>query len=185
MRKVNVEIEGTTPLLMNNPQSMIDEQLGERKETTGQKTKSRKQKEKDADVLAYKKKNGELYIPAEAIKGCLLNGASWKKFGKYSAKQVMASAVRIHPEQVGIGKKSYTYDVRTVVIQRNRVVKLRPRIEKWKASFELWWDENLISSPDLVKPILVEAGQRVGLLDFRPQKTGPFGCFEVIKFEVK
>jgi len=185
MKKVNVEIEGTSPLLMNNPQVMIDESMGEKEGQIGKRTKSKKQMKKDADKLAYKKSDGTLYIPAEAIKGAILNASSWKKIGKHSAKQILASALRIQPEQVSLKKKSYTYDIRTVVIQRNRIVKFRPRVEKWKVSFELWWDESLISSPDLVKPILVEAGQRIGLLDFRPQKTGPFGCFKINKFESK
>ena len=29
-----------------------------------------------------------------------------------------------------------------------------------------------------------EAGFRMGLLDYRPQHMGPFGTFEVVKFEV-
>lgn len=183
MRKVNVEIEGTTPLLMNNPQVMIEQSLGEKETTPGQKTRSRKDMEKEADKLAYKMKDGTLYIPSEAIKGTILNASSWKKIGKYSAKQILAGAVRIYPEQISLGKKSYTYDIRTVVVQRNRVVKLRPRVEKWKAKFELWYDEQLVANADLIKPILEEAGRRVGILDFRPQNKGIFGCFKVNKFE--
>ena len=76
-------------------------------------------------------------------------------------------------------------DIRTVVIQRARVVKARPMIKEWKAKFQLKYNENLIGKSSIVKDLLIEAGQRIGLLDFRPQKMGSFGMFEVTKWEEK
>jgi hypothetical protein len=34
-----------------------------------------------------------------------------------------------------------------------------------------------------VRVIVNDAGSRVGLLDFRPEKKGPFGRFSVIKWD--
>jgi hypothetical protein len=36
-----------------------------------------------------------------------------------------------------------------------------------------------------IKSILEEAGSRIGILDFRPDKLGSFGMFEVTKWEEK
>ena len=163
---------------MNNPASMIDEQ------TQGLKQKTSKfDMVKSAEKLAYKTPKGELYIPAEAIKGCLIGAASYKKIGKYAAKPIIAGGVHIQPRQVGLGVKKYELDIRTVVIQRARVVKARPMVENWKCSLELVYDEELINNTEIIKSLLEEAGKRVGLLDFRPQKTGSFGMFEVTKWE--
>jgi len=179
MRKVKVELKGVTPLLMNNPQSMISKAQGELKKTT-----QKYDLEKDAEQLAYKTKTGELYVPSSAIKGTMMGGASYKKFGKNSAKPIIAGGVFINPDQVKLGTKKYELDIRTVVIQRQRVVKARPKIEDWKLSFELLYDETLISDgKTMIKPILEDAGKRVGLLDFRPQKSGSFGTFEVSKWQ--
>ncbi|KKL91090.1 hypothetical protein LCGC14_1898150 [marine sediment metagenome] len=181
MKKIKVEIKGETALLMNSPASMIEEQTGMKK-ATHMKTRTRKDAEKEADKLAYRKSNGELYIPCEAVKGTLLGASSYKKIGKYTAKPIMAAGVQISPEKIGLGIKKYELDIRTVVIQRNRVVKIRPKIENWKASFEIEYDETLIGNPEMIKEILEEAGKRVGLLDFRPQKTGNFGKFKITKW---
>lgn len=179
MKKINVEIKGISPLLMNNPASMMDE-------TDGIRIRTKKfNHEEEAKKLLYKMKNGNLYIPSEAIKGTLIGGASYKKIGKFSARPMIAGGVFISPQEVDLKTKKYDLDIRTVVIQRNRVVKARPKIENWKASFEIEYNEKLIGNSEIIKSILIEAGERVGLLDFRPQKLGSFGRFEVTKWQEK
>lgn len=177
MKKVKVEITGISPLLMNNPISMLNEANGLSSKTTKRDIK------KDAEILAYKTDKGELYIPSEAIKGCLVNAGAYKKFGKFAAKPFIAGGVVISPSKIGLGTKEYTLDVRTVVIQRARVPKARPMVEHWKATFELSYDETLIADDTLLRPILEEGGKRIGILDFRPQKLGNFGMFEVTKWQ--
>ena len=56
-------------------------------------------------------------------------------------------------------------------------------VTDWKVSFELLYNDKLIGNSDIIKTILMEAGERVGLLDFRPQKLGSFGMFEVTKWK--
>ena len=179
MKKIKVQIEGISPLLMNSPKSMIDEMT----DSKLKKTTQRKNPIKDADKLAYKLDSGELYVPAEAIKGTIVGAASYKKFGKNSARPIIAGGVFITPNKIGLGTKKYEVDIRTVVIQRARVVKGRPMIEKWKLDFEILYNEVLISDPSNIKDILEEAGSRIGILDFRPQKMGSFGMFKVTKWE--
>ena len=75
--------------------------------------------------------------------------------------------------------------MRTVVIQRARVVKARPVIKDWSLKFEMEIDTSMI--PDIAAVIdnLEDAGRRVGILDFRPQKLGEFGTFRVKKWNVQ
>lgn len=178
MKKIQVEITGITPLLMNSPKAMIEQMT-----KTSRKTTQQYDPKEEAEKVTYRMKSGELYIPAEAIKGCLVGAASYKKFGKYAAKPIIAGGVIITPMQIGLGTKKYEIDLRTVVIQRSRVVKARPTLENWKVSFIIEYDDSLIANGDMIKPILEEAGKRVGLLDFRPQKLGSFGMFEVSKWK--
>ncbi len=179
MKTVKVEIKGVTPLLMNNPETMIEEAQVNKKVTD--KT-AKRNKEEEAEKLTYKDK-GKLYVPAEAIKGSLLNASSFKKIGKYAAKSIVAGGVFIKPEKVFLNKNTYEIDLRTVVIQGNRVVKARPKVPEWKLSFDLMYNENLIANGEDIKQILTEAGQRIGILDFRPQKKGSFGMFEITKWQ--
>ena len=176
MKKILVEISGDK-LLMNSPLSMLFP-----KEALKSKTKAY-DPVIEAEKLAYRMKDGYLYIPSTAIKGTLLNASSYKKAGKYALKPIIASAVRIEPEQISLGTKKYELDIRTVVIQRSRVPKARPVLKDWKAKFTLIYDEDMIPSGDVeLRPILEEAGKRVGILDYRPQKSGDFGVFTVTKW---
>lgn len=178
MKKVKVELKGITPLLMNSPKSMIDN-AGIKLQT---KTKDF-DLVKEAEKLTYRKESGELYVPSSAIKGSLINASSFKKIGKYAAKSIIAGGVFILEQEIGLGIKKYDLDIRTVVIQRARVVKSRPMIKDWKITFELQYNENMIGNSNIIKEILIEAGQRVGILDYRPQHYGSFGMFEVSKWE--
>ena len=102
----------------------------------------------------------------------------------------MAGCSRIEPYQVLLldskGKvlKVYEIDRRPVVVQRARIMRARPRVDEWKLKFNIIYNEELIGDTELLKSILEESGQRIGLLDNRPQKYGENGTFEVTKWTV-
>lgn len=176
MKKVNVSIEGLTPLLMNNPASMLEPA----------KTKSRLHKvdpKEEARKSAYSDSKGNLYVPSSAIKATILNGSSFKKIGKFSAKSILAGSLIITPEEIPLNIKEYEIDLRTVVIQRQRVPKARAKIPKWKISFTIMYNDKFIQNPEIIRDSLEDAGIRVGLLDYRPQNKGSFGTFKVVRFE--
>lgn len=178
MKKIQVEITGETPLLMHSAKAMVLETQGKIRKTTKEYNH-----EEEAEKVAYRKKDGKLYVPFEAIYGCMINASSWKKVGKYALKPIMAGAIRIEPMEIGLGTKKYEIDLRTVVIKRNRVVRARPRINKWKINFTIVYNENMIK-PDLIKEVLKEGGERVGILDFSPRNRGSFGTFKITKWKV-
>lgn len=180
MKKIKVKIKGTSPLLMDSPQSMLEEKQGIKSAT------KKKNPIDDIDKLAYKMKDGTLYIPAEAIKGSIIGASSYKKFDKYSAKPIISGCVRISPSQISLNQKEYDIDIRTAVNrQMGRIIVARPMINEWEVEFGLEYDDNLIGNHLLIKEILEDAGKRVGLLAFRPQKNGSFGMFEVIQWKEK
>lgn len=177
MKKVNVEITGISPILMNNPANMLN-----KKDVS--LTTEKRDPHKEAESKLYITKEGKLYVPATAIKGCLVNASSYKKFGKYSAKPLVAGGVSILPDEIILDNQKWELDYRTVVLQKkNRIPCARPKVMNWKLKFELMYNEKLIGSSDLLKTILEEAGERVGLLDFRPAKLGNFGMFKVSKWQ--
>lgn len=182
MKTIQVEIKGLTPIMMSNPASML-------LDTASSKSRLLKPDyKKEAEDSCYRKKDKELYVPSTAIFGTILNGASFKKVGKYSAKSVLAGNIRIEPNEIGLGTKEFEIDIRSVVIQqgvrRNRIIRARPKLTKWKLSFKINYNEKFITDADIIKICLEDAGNRVGLLEFRPQRLGNFGTFEVTKFKV-
>jgi len=81
-------------------------------------------------------------------------------------------------------KKNNWIDIRGVVVQRNRVARARACIPAgWTVDFHIESRTALISA-EYLKSLFEEAGELVGLMDYRPQRKGKFGQFEVSKFEV-
>lgn len=181
MKKIEVVIEGTAPLLMHSAEKMEEQRI------TGNPGKVY-DKKKEAEKVAYRNDKGELYVPSRALKACILNAASWFKIGKISAKQLIAGCSKLEPHELTLtdtkGKKltQYKVDIRPVVVQRSRIMRSRPRIDEWKMKFEIIYNEKLLSDTTKLNQIIEEAGQRIGLLDNRPQKYGENGTFKIIKF---
>lgn len=182
MKSVIVELTGEGEgILMNNPLSMLSEE----KDVSGIKSYKIVDLKKRADEFKlYKLDDGELYVPAEAIKGCLIGASSFKKIGKFTAKPIIAGGVFIHPDKIKLGTKKYEYDIRTGVNKlRGRIVVVRPKVPKWKIEFEIEYDETIIGNPKIIRELLEDGGKRVGILDFRPAKMGQFGRFKVSKWK--
>ena len=180
MKTIKVTIQGTSPLLMHSAQGMVS--------PTATKNPTRQyDHDKEAEKVAYRnKKTKELYVPSRCLKACIINASSWFKFGKKSAKPIIAGSVFIEPFELGLGTKKYVVDLQPVVVQRQRIIRSRPRLDNWKLSFNLVYNEHLIGDTDLLKHIVEEAGQRVGLLDNRPHKSyGENGCFKIVSWGKK
>ena len=182
MKTINIEIVGTSPLLMNkyNIEAELERQKGRR---TTKSYDATVDAEKSAYWSSGKKK--ELIIPSVSLYASILNASSFYRIAKRSAKSILAGSIKVEPMEIGLGKDKYEVDIRPVVIQRQKVLKGRARLDTWSASFKIIYNEKLIADPQIVKDILIDAGMRIGLMDFRPQKGGPYGCFDVTKFEIQ
>lgn len=179
-KKINVRILGITPLLMNrlNPESL---------KSKGRMRMENYSVEEDARNSAYMAEiNGkkQLYIPQEAVYSMFINTAKQYRIRRTSLSALLAGTLRIAPEKIPLGTDKYEIDARAVVIQRQRVLKGRAKLEEWSAEFQLIYSTRLPEGIEpTMKEILEDAGIRMGLLDYRPQHRGWFGTFVVEKFE--
>ena len=174
-KKIIVELTGTSPLLMNR---LSLESLQKK----SRKVMKNYDPVEDAEHAAYKTKEGDLYLPMEAVFSMMIYAAGAHKIGRRSMKSYLAGGIRVEPEQILLSPNEYEIDLRAVVIQRSRVVRARPKIRDWRAAFTLIYDGEILT-PEPLRAILDDAGKRVGLLDFRPQRNGWFGTFTVTKYE--
>ncbi len=183
MKKIQVELEGETPIMMHSAHNMG-------KSTPKKNPTKEYDDEEEAEKVAYRTKKGELYLPSRCMKACFVNGASWYKFGNRGAKSIVAGCTKIEPYEILFLDdknkivKDYEIDLRPVVIQRARIMRARPKLDYWKVKFTIVYNDEIIKDTDILKKILAESGQRIGLLDNRPQKTGENGTFKVNKFKV-
>lgn len=179
-KKIDVEIKGMTPLLMNrlNPESLKSKSRRKMKEYST---------EEDAKNSAYMAKidgKTQLYIPQEAMYSMIIGTAKQYRHKRMSLASMLAGTMRIEPEKIPLGTDEYVVDERAVVIQRQRVLKGRAKIMEWSAKFQIVYNSKYL--PDGIEKTLLEiledAGTRMGLLDYRPQHKGWFGTFSVENF---
>lgn len=175
MKRIEVEITGTSPLLQHRFAT----------EDHGENTPKSKKKvyvpREEAEKCLYKNTQGELYQPAEHIFQSMVRAAVDFKFEKRRTyKDVITSGIVVQPEEIPlITEGQYEIDARGAVIQRARVIRWRPRFNKWKLKFVIdILDDDNVSIPTL-KDILERAGATKGIGDYRPR----FGRFMVTAFK--
>ena len=174
LKSTEITIKGIAPLLMHAYPLL---------EMEAPQTKT---KEELAEHAAYRDpETGRLYLPGVAVGRALISAAGDSKGkGRASLAMVAAAGLLVSPERIDLGAKSYIIDSRWAVIPatRGRVMRHRPRLDSWQASFTLEWDDALMSEKQ-ARQIVDDCGARVGVLDFRPEKKGPFGRFVVTKWD--
>jgi hypothetical protein len=146
----------------------------------------KKSAEEQAEFAAYRHPDtGELCIPGICVQRCLIQAATYSKGkNRASLQKPTAACIMVEPEYLPLGCRQYDIDSRPVVIgpTRGRIIRHRPRLNDWEVSFMLSWDPILLKEQE-VRKIVDDGGTRVGLLDFRPERKGPFGRFMVITWK--
>jgi hypothetical protein len=186
MKLFNVEIRGDTPLLQHRFSDESSQGSGTRKVLVNRGTPR-----DEAEKVCYRNDSG-FYFPGAAI-GRLLReaGGNHKLRGsRKSAKYVVPAAVLVMADAItvnnGDGKpaKDFEVDSRPVTIPatRGRIMRHRPRFDVWSAKFVLRINEDILPI-EFVQTLLSEGGMQIGIGDYRPEKGGPFGTFQVTSWE--
>jgi len=172
MKQVTVTIKGISPLLMHRfPLEPIE-------------AVEKKPPEEQARLALYEI-DGKPYVPGVNIQRALVAGATFSKGkGRGSLQKSAAAGLFVEESAISLNGSKWVLDARPVVVPatRGRVIRYRPRFDEWELTFTLSYDELLMSETQ-VRRIVDDTGQRVGLLDFRPEKKGPFGRFVVTRWE--
>lgn len=145
-----------------------------------------------AETVAYRHPEGYLYMPGAAIARMLCEaGGSHKARGsRKSLKFIVPAACLVLEDAIPLlsasGKRltDFEVDSRPIVIPstKGRIMRHRPRINEWRMQMTIDVDPDLIES-SMVLTLLTEGGKRLGIGDYRPEKRGPFGRFQVIRWE--
>jgi len=174
IQKIEVEVEGMSALIMHKFPLVPIEALEKRPP------------QEQAELAAYRHPDtGELYVPGENIQRALVSGATYSKGkGRASLQRTVAACLIVSPERVSLNKKEFEVDSRPVVVPatRGRVLRHRPRIENWRLRFFLEFEDTLLTSKQ-VREVVDNTGKLVGLLEYRPEKKGPFGRFMVTEWK--
>lgn len=184
MKNLQVTWKGVSPLIMHscqcvNPLHSISREM---KKYTSKRKKTEEDLLKIADLEweagAYWEEGVGLYIPGENIEATLVNGGKANKKGSDIQKYVDVVDL-IVPLNYGenltkeeLIKNFHYRDTRIMTVQRAKIVRTRPRFNKWEITFNLAYNEEKIDL-DTIMDAMTYAGNYVGLCDSRP-KYGKF-----------
>lgn len=190
MYTVSTTIKGVAPLMQHRfPMPDLSDMSKGGHKSTGAKDYTQEWRE-----YFYATPDGEIYQPSSHIEGALVKAAvNFKVSGKRgkSYKDLIVANVIVDPERIphcmkvpteldADADKPLYLDVRPVIVQRARVVRIRPCFKAgWELSFEMQVIDDEIH-PDLLQDVLALAGKTVGIGDYRPK----FGRFNIVHYEV-
>lgn len=184
MKTIKCEFHGISPLIMHsckcvNPLHPLSIEI---KKITSIRKKTEEDQIKLSDLEweggLYWDDSIGLYIPAENIEATVREGAKARKKGKDIVRGFMCEDLKA-PLDIGAKltkdqlRDDYNYrDVRSMKVQKARVMRTRPRFNTWNCTFLASYDENLLNFND-IRDAIEYSGQYVGLCDSRP-KYGKF-----------
>lgn len=173
---IDVSVKGISALLMHAfPMTPIE-------------AIEKKSPEEQAELSTYRDpETKKLFVPGINIQRALIAAATYSKGkGRGSLQKPAAACLLITPERIPLSAQTYTIDSRPIVVPatKGRVLRHRPRFDAWELHFAIEYDDALLKESE-VRRIVDDAGSRVGLLDFRPEKKGPFGRFMVTRWAVQ
>jgi hypothetical protein len=179
-QRVKCRIIGKSPLVQHAWAEKAKEMM--RAKHAGKKTKTRDVRDPEAEgrEAAYYTQDGRYGVPAMAVKSAIL-GAAHKDLGV--EKTLVRKALFLVCEDAG-GVLPMDCDAPEIREDTVRVgagaadLRYRPYFHRWAVDLDFELDSALLQVEDLLN-LIDRAGFGVGLNEWRPEKGGEFGRFEV------
>ena len=152
----------------------------------GKSKKKGEEKETDIKDKLYLDENEKPYIPSVYFWRAMIDAGKrlqvrGQKKATYS--KIVGSSVEINPDAIELEGKWESYRTSAVnPMTKGRMMVTRPMFNKWSCAFEVNVSKDDISA-DTINTLLIDAGQKTGIGDWRPEKKGKFGKFIVTKFQ--
>lgn len=190
MEKITLKITGTSPILMHSDR--MANPLDPIKKRLSPITAKRKKTDEDHEEIAHIEWEAGMYfdenvgphLPGRMIKAALIQAAKKTKDGPKIKSGVVVMTDKAPLQYAGprkldeMWKSKKFVDMRSVVVQRARLMRCRPIFPEWSVSVELIYDGSVVDRADIVR-IAETAGALVGMGDYRPENGGDFGRFNV------
>lgn len=177
--QVSFRIVGTSPLIQHAWSDKALKQM--RDKHAGNKTKNRdvRDPQKEGEEAAYRTSDGRYGIPAAAVKKAMITAAH-KDIG--IEKTVVKKAIRIISEDedniIPIDCDEPEIREDAVRVQSATDLRYRPYFHRWSADISFEVDAEWLTIESLVN-LINRAGFGVGICEWRPEKGGEFGRFQL------
>tara|TARA_R100000781_G_scaffold31404_1_gene22911 strand:- start:1865 stop:2434 length:570 start_codon:yes stop_codon:yes gene_type:complete len=187
MINIKVIISGVSPLICNKftDKAALAATTGISSNNMGEPLSPKEQ----AEEKLYLDK-GKPCIPQPNILASIIEGGRFHKIKNRSVttmqKSMIPSCFDIKGTMLPIKTKGWEVDERPVRIPATggRILAYRPKFNDWRLEFDATLNPEIVSLP-LMRQIIDDAGTRIGLGDYRPDRKGPFGKYKVDKWQKK
>ena len=197
--RYQVQIRGLSPLIMHNGAAGLDTRSPVNKEKAII-AKKRGVNRTEADDIRIRElevqtslwldSSGAPTLPAAALRTAIESGARKLKQGPQVREGLVVVSVDefIYDRSMGTTVKklckaaSGVQFVVPVVVQRARILRTRAKFDEWGCRFTVEVDDELVDKDQLAVWLDI-AGRRIGLGDWRPQKSGHYGRFATVSIE--
>jgi len=178
---INVTIQGTSPLLQHRFSEESERQVSTSKRAS---ISTERDPRAEAEKVCYRAKDNRLYQPSTHIMQACRAAGKYHKIGRKQVDRLVMAGMSLVETELMHDTEEFEVDSRPVVIPstKGRVMRHRPRLDNWKLSFTLLIDDGVFDE-NMARTLIDDAGRRIGIGDFRPERGGPFGRFVVIEWK--
>ena len=192
--RYQVTLTGISPLITHNgaagldtrsPANVEKAEIARKKGSNRTVSDEERLKELECQASLWLNPSGTPTIPEGAIRACIETGARKLKQGPQVREGLVVEKVEsfnYDRETLGetveeLGKRAqFTVGV---VVQRSRLLRTRAKFDEWACTFTLDCDDELVDQEQLESWLDI-AGRRIGLGDWRPEKSGTYGRFGAV-----
>jgi hypothetical protein len=147
-----------------------------------------------AERGVYRLQDEQLAVPGAAIARMLreAGGSHKAKGSRKSLKYLVPAAVIVLDELLGLYLndcktpiKDFEVDSRPVTIPatKGRVMRHRARLNEWAFKTRLRINTTIMDDA-MVRRLMIDGLQQIGIGDFRPEKGGPFGTSDLTHWQI-
>jgi hypothetical protein len=181
---VELGIEGRSGLICHAYSEKTRKQMQDKH--AGKKVAVKREKrvpEDEYEACFYKLEDGTYGFPCTAFKQSAIRAAKMiDGINMTDARQMffILPDGRDVERQIGCVRIYGEPEMRTdeVKVQQSMDLRYRPEFPEWSATLRIEYDEDNIS-PSSIGSLLHRAGMTVGIGEWRPEKNGDFGRFEL------
>lgn len=186
VKTIQISIRGISPLISHQFSEKARKQMRDKK--LGQKVKAREAADPEAELEAatYRLSDGSFGVPATAIKNAITEAAH-KDLG--IPRTVLRRGLFIVADDTPSGGVPLVRIRTPERLMREDVVRVgmgssdlrwRPEFPKWEIDLRIQYDTEWLQVETIVG-LLQRAGFGIGIGEWRPERDGDFGRFEIVK----
>ena len=179
-QQVKLKVTGLTPLIQNKMKETIIQQMEDVRAGKAKKsTRTAVDPKKEYIKSSYKQDDGTFGFPASAFKQCAVRAGKGLGLAMTDTRTLFFVLPNA-PDGECVSIKSNKPVLRKdpVNVKTGKDLRFRPEFRNWKAELLVKFDADRITIEQIAN-LLNHGGQTVGVGEWRPEKNGTFGTFEV------